>query len=301
MARFMDFIWRKLKELCCTSEHGIIQSLDADLKDTMAEAEQSKARITSLQAENDELKKAARPVPEAIVNKARDIQGSYPAANIVYAGYTIKLKNRNVTPEIRVQDFVHVLPSHRLWCEKRNLLLTTYVENNPDANFGELVNELMMDIYLAWLGSKTYVTDAELYGVDEQWAPALDTWYVRTMDCENSTLELMDLFEAAGLTGILRAFYWNVCGATFSGFGHSTLNAYDFRDDCFRHMETTATVTNLKTFHDLPRWDNAADDSNIKDVWWSFNSETARHTFSTAGAKKSYSKRDRFRNFIIKK
>jgi len=239
-------------------------------------------------------------IPESIKAKAAEIRAKYPAAFICYKGFKIELKSGTITPEIRLQDFVHVLPSHRNFCETRGLTLANYVENNPDIEFGELVNELAWDIYLAWLDSKKYKTDADLYGVEEQWSSLLATWYVREMDCENSTLEYQALIEAAGLVGDLRAFFWNVCGSTYSGFGHSTLNAYDFRDDCFRHVETTLTVTNKKSFHDLPRWDSSADLLNIRDVWFSFNSEMARHTFKTDSAAETFKNRGRFRNVVIK-
>jgi hypothetical protein len=283
----------------CEESSKQLAAARADLDTTKAQLSTCEQRTSTLQSENDKLKSEHVIIPADVTAKALEIQQAYPSANIVYKGYAIKLKATVVAPEIRVQDFVQVLDSHRKWVESQGLTLQIYLSNNPDVAFGEVMNELMMDIYVQWMGLKSYARDIDLYGVEEQWTPTLDSWYLKKMDCENSTLELMSLFEAAGLIGILKSFYWNVCGLTYSGYGHSTLNVYDFRDDKFRHMESTTTVTNKKSFHDLPEWDAPADELNIQHVWWSFNSDIARGTFVTAAAEEAYNNRQRFKNFII--
>ena len=118
------------------------------------------------------------------------------------------------------------------------------------------------------------------------------------MDCENSSNELMCLFESAGLVGDLKHFSWNVCGDCKLG-GHSTIYCYDFKNEGYRHFETTKTQVFNKDFYSLPKHTNKSDSLNITSVWWSFNSAVARHTFKTDAARKSYEKRERFKNFVI--
>jgi len=108
----------------------------------------------------------------------------------------------------------------------------------------------------------------------------------------------MALFEAAGLTGELRSLYWNVCGQTELG-GHSTVYVYDLQNDKWRHMETTATSTPYTSFYGLPFNTTETDQLRITDVWFSFNSDVARHTFKTDVSEKAYKKRDKFKNITI--
>jgi len=290
-----------LKSACCKAESKVIGSLDADLDQVLTEKKALQEQVSTLNIQIKTLKESSSiQIPEEILKRADKERESYPIANIRYAGYTIKLKDSILKPEIVVQDFIHVLPGHREWIRSRKLSLKEFLAANPSMEFGEALNQSAFKIWKEYLKSKVYIFDFDLFGVDEQWASLLETWYIRKMDCENSTLEFMALLEAAGFDGILRSFYWNVCGGTFSGFGHSTCYFYDFRDDCYRHFETTLTSTPLSNFHMLPKNKDPIDESNLKDVWWSFNSDVARHTFATASAKKSYKSRDRFRNIIIK-
>jgi hypothetical protein len=258
------------------------------------------SEVAQLKDDLKDLEESKDLIPSEIINKAEELKNSYPSANIVYKGYTIKLKSSTRVPEIRVQDFIQVINSHKDWIRTTGLSLDKYRELYPDMSFGDLINKLMFDIYKKYAPRKSYVTDNILYGVDEQWAPALDTWYLRQMDCENSTNELMCLFEASGLTSELRSFYWNVCGDTSVG-GHSTLYAYDFKNDTWRHFETTATSVPYADFYSLPDNHDNTDELNITSVWWSFNSDIARHIFKTDADKKAYIKRKRFKNIIIKK
>jgi len=237
-------------------------------------------------------------IPDFIKNKCEEIKNEYPQANITYTGYTIKLNSKTITPAIDITDFIHVLNSHKKWCEKYNYTLKDYLCMYPDLEFGKVINKLMFDIYKKYLPTKSYVYDSTLYGIGEQWSPLIDSWYLKKMDCENSTFELMALFEAAGLTGELRSLYWNVCGQTELG-GHSTLYAYDLQNNKWRHMETTATSTSCSTFYGLPFNTDTKDQLRITDVWFSFNSDIARHTFKTDASKKAYKKRDKFKNITI--
>jgi hypothetical protein len=189
--------------------------------------------------------------------------------------------------------------SHREFCEVNGFTLKKYLEKFKDLSFGEVVNKLMYDISKGYVGRKRYMYDKDLYGVSEQWAPPIDTWYLRKMDCENSTNELMALFEAAGLVGELRSFYWNVVGNSPVG-GHSTLYAWDFKNLVWRHIETTVTKISYMSFDSFPTNDDTNDRSRITDVWFSFNSDVARHTFKTDAAADTYKKRDKFNNITIK-
>lgn len=304
-----------LKELFCRGEGSRITTLESEAQEnsTKMETMTTKAQqyVDALNEQrsqigflNDEIKrlKGELPIqiPDDIKKLSLEIRNKYPAATIVYKGYAIKLKDTVVTPEIRVQDFIHMISSHHRWVKSKGLHLKYYLNNNPDLSFAENFNDVRRDLLAEHVKRKTYIYDSELYGVDEQWAPALDGWYLKKMDCEGSTNEALALFEAAGLGGILRSFNWNVCGYTYSGYGHSTINALDLVDKVHRHLETTVTRVKAATFSDFPEWTDKADQSNIKDVWWSFNSDIARHTFTTAGARKSYEKRKRFQRFIIK-
>jgi len=238
--------------------------------------------------------------PQNILDLAETKRTAYPIRNIVYKGYTIKLKNTIRKPEIKVQDFIQVLRSHHEWLENGGLTLQAYLKKYDGIDYGVVMNHLMFDIYRAYVPRKSYALDSDLYGISEQWSPTIDSWYLKKMDCENSSNELMSLFKAAGLTGPLEHFSWNSCGSTPLG-GHSTVYCWDFSNEVWRHLETTVTSVSESEFTDLPENGDPNDQLGITDVWWSFNSQVARHMFATSAARKSYWKRERFQDFIIKK
>ncbi len=256
--------------------------------------------IEELLDELNEVKMSADVIiPEDIKKKALELKNEYPEANIIYKGYVINLKTGDFKPSVKVQDFIQVLHSHRKWIEERNLTLKKYLEKYPSLSFGEVVNKLMFDIYKAYAPIKSYMYDKDLYGLAEQWAPTIDTWYLKKMDCENSTIELMALFEASGLVGELKNFYWNVCGMCQLG-GHSTLYCWDFKNNCWRHFETTVRKVTASDFYSLPTNKDKNDKLNITNVWFSFNSDVARHKFKTDVDKESFKKKDRFKDIVIK-
>jgi len=299
--------WTWVKNQICAEVSKDLKDREAYIKDqeeSIKTLQQSiidkDNQIAVLVSDNEKLEKEnAGIIPNDIKKLADEMKASYPSAVIYYKGYTIKLKNSTQKPNVKVQDFIQVLESHRQWVSSKGLTLQNYLLTHPQLEFGEVVNKLMFDIYKAYAPTKTYMYDSDLYGVDEQWAPLIDTWYLKKMDCENSTNELMALFEAAGLTGDLKSFYWNVCGRCSLG-GHSTLYCYDFKDKTWRHIETTETRVLYSNFHKLPDNKDTNDKLNITSVWWSFNSDIARHVFKTDADKKAYNKRDRFKNIIIK-
>jgi len=307
-------LWEKIKNWICKDEIEKINELnnsiakkDEELSVLNNELNESETiihddfeTIQKLNAEIDKLEEEKTAViPQDIFDKANEIKNEYPIANIIYRGYTIQLKDSTIKPEIVVQDFIQILPSHKKWVKEKGLTLSIYLNNNKGIHFGEVINKLMFDIYKEYAPRKVYMTDDTLYGISEQWTPTLDSWYLKKMDCENSTLELMSLFEASGLTGELRSFYWNVCGNTQSG-GHSTLYAWDFKNSFWRHIEATSIFVKYSDFYSLPTNKDSADKLNIISVWWSFNSDVARHTFKTDIDSENYNKRQKFKDFIIK-
>ena len=238
-------------------------------------------------------------VPEHISALAQQISGKYPDARITYQGYPIRTEKGIQNFDIDLPDFIHVLPSHVRWCESKGLTLKLFLLSHPDLSFEEAIDGLRLSIWRAYLGRKRYAFDQDLYGFPEYWSPRLDAWYLKELDCEDSTNDVLSLFKAAGLTGPLESFSWNVCGNTFSYYGHSTIHAYSLVQNIWKHMETTITRTEKTAFSQLPEIHDASDPSNIKDVWWSFNSQRSRHSFVTDAAADSFKQRDMFKNIVI--
>ena len=297
----------KRKDILITSLQDVIKILDGKLKVQMntidALEDAHKANILLIEDLKDKLSKLKaeinKDIPQNVIYKCIDLRNAYPKATITYAGYGIKLKNSIVKPNVDIRDFIYVLESHRKWCLLNGLTLAQYKYKNEEMEFGELVNSLQFEIYKKYIARKTYQYDSTLYGIDEHWSPLIDSWYLKKMDCENSSFELMALFEAAGLTGVLKNLTWNVCGMAKLG-GHSTVYCYDLKNNVWRHLETTTTYTNINSFYQLPLNTDETDKANIYNVWFSFNSETARHTFKTVSAEKDFKARNRFNNITIK-
>lgn len=277
-----------LNKECDDTKEGLIQELTINA----AELDKLKQELAEMKKQVDLI------IPPEILGLADSMNSKYPLAKILYTGYPIRLKDKTLNPEIHVQDFITPLWSHFEWIEARNLTLEQYLAKSQGISFGEVLNKLMFDIYQAWAPTKRYEYDSNLYGISEYWSPAIDSWYVKRMDCENSSIELIALFMAAGIKGPLSAFTWVVCGDTPLG-GHATVECYDFKLGKWRHLESTATSVPVSGFDKLPFHDDANDKLNITNVWFSFNSEISRSEFKTDAARESYNKRERFRNFVI--
>ena len=244
------------------------------------------------------LKKKMNPIPMDIEDLAENIRFKYPVANISYKGYNAPLKNGPKLLDINVCDFVQVMNSHKIWCKQNKFRLSYYLKKYSEFSYGEVINKLMFDIYDKYVSRKSYMYDNDLYGKNEHWAPTLETWYLKRMDCENSSNELLCLFEAAGLNDVLKSFSWNVCGKCKLG-GHSTIYAYDFKYKKWRHLETTVYSNKYKNFHEFPFNDDSNDSLNIYSVWFSFNSDIARHTFKTDSDGEKFNNRDKFKEIKI--
>ena len=264
---------------------------------TRAEADQAVKRMLDVEAQNQILRDGI--IPRGIHKLADEHRNRYPTHRVLYGGFQIKLKDRIERPQMAVQDFIHVLHSHREWCKLHGFSLEEYLLRYPKSDFGEVVNILMFDIFKRYVNMRKYLTDLLLFGVDEHWALLAIIWYLKIGDCEDTTNELMALFEAAGLSGPLRSFYWNACGMTHSDVGHSTLYAYDFRDGFYRHLETTLSRVRKTDFHQLPASNSLQDRMNLKYTWMSFNSDVARHRFNTDAAAESFEKRSRYQDIRI--
>ena len=102
-----------------------------DLKSTVATLKSQNDKLINelslSDAEGEELRKQLESlknaekvdgvVPQRVLLKIKEIREKYPLAEVRYAGYPIRLKDKVVKPNILVQDFIHPLPSHKAWLE----------------------------------------------------------------------------------------------------------------------------------------------------------------------------------------
>jgi len=217
-------------------------------------------------------------VPKRIINICYTIRDKYPEEDLYYYR-TIKLKDKTITIDVPLRDWISPISSHYKWCNERGLTLENYVklnkENGNKFTMEQLIDALRFEIYRQYIPTKQYRYDSSLYGENENWEPVIDTWHMKLGDCESSSMQLQCLFLAAGLIGPLEYLNWNTCGQTPLG-GHSTITCFNFETNSWRHLESTSTSTNALKLADLPEIHDSSDQLNITDVWFSFCSQMSR-------------------------
>jgi len=182
----------------------------------------------------------------------------YPVRPLYYSGNVVNLRNyKNMPLTIQVCDYIHVTQSMRDWIVEKELVFDKPVTI-------ENVCVHIWKIYSEFTKHTKYRTDADLYGVNEQWIPNMSQFYITEKnkwigDCENFALLCAGLIEASGVP---RGLYRCTAGMTKLG-GHCSLTAYDPIEKQWVQYETTATKPKVIFW---------GDDIYINTVWFSFDS-----------------------------
>ena len=208
----------------------------------------------------------------------------YPKAKITYLGRPIL--NSNIKPRYDVRSFI----------AEKDYVFQEEIGKIPISYRGktdrEVYDSIVLDIAKYLAPKIKYVTDTKNFGFNEYWAQPQDTWALRQDDCEGSTNLFISFMLNAGIPHFLLR---NCCGSTFSGFGHSTLYYYA-SDNKWHHIEATKNKFFEKSALDFPLR-TEKDQSNIEDVWFSFDAHNSFHKFITATAMKTWEGEKN--NFVI--
>ena len=109
----------------------------------------------------------------------------------------------------------------------------------------------------------TYISDETVWYVKEKWQTPLETWTIRTGDCEDGAILLAAFFSICGIS----SKQWSVVCGDVKGGGHayflftSNLNAITYvLDWCYWY--NSDTIPKRKTFFK---------DLKYYDVWFGFN------------------------------
>ena len=177
----------------------------------------------------------------------------------LYVGTPILTKKYGImNPKIKVTDYITVIQSMKDWCKDKGLMFTK--EPTP-----ENVSRHAWNVYSNFTKLITYVTDKDLYGVDEFWQASSLQFYIKNKgkwvaDCENFANLCLGLIFASGVPrGLCRV----TCGMTKLG-GHASLTCWDWRTKKFEQWETTSRYARKIT---------EKDNININEVWFSFDNK----------------------------
>ena len=108
-------------------------------------------------------------------------------------------------------------------------------------------------------------------------------------NCDDWSHELVSYLIAAGVPE------WRVrvvCGMTYGGFGHSTVYVLADNMETWIHCNSTTPIHMIKAtkLMDLPHTNDLNDRMGIKNVWFSFNTKFAWHSFETSASEDDYEK-----------
>jgi len=182
----------------------------------------------------------------------------YPVQPLYYAGSSVTIRGKVKVLSIQVCDYLHVTQSMRDWIKEHDLVFDKPVSKQN-------VWEHIWKVYSEFTKHTKYVTDINLYYINEQWVSNMQQMYIMedykfAGDCENFSLLCAGLIQASGVP---RGLYRVTAGMTKLG-GHASLTAYSPDSDDWVQLETTSKY---------PYIVGENDQIYISNVWFSFDSE----------------------------
>lgn len=257
-------------------------TLDKDFKiKTLTDVNEGmKTQITQLNEELQNSKEENGAILEELNNLKnpdkliKQLNEEYPEANVVYSGRT--LPNSQTMCSVPVS----ILVTPNDWQIIKDLKDWGLYRTNEDHEtlIPKIYKKILQKFY-------KYDYDINVWGKDEIWEWPFETRtrYSKGADCDSWAIVQASYYIASGVNP---AFIWCVAGNTSLG-GHCTVYVYSKNDSKFHHLNSTygnmfETVSEFPTHKDA---EEERDKIGISSVWFSFNNERSRTTFSTKATK----------------
>lgn len=226
------------------------------------------------------------PLPQTTLDLMARYYTKYPEAHIQSDAHYVGINK--VKYMYDVQDWCMMgrgCPEFTEFINRINANVSKIMKNETNGDYHKAC-----DLAVARIAVNTevdYHYDNEIYGVDDYWAWALDTFMAGKGDCDDYSAMRYVLNATAGVSDRLMRI---ACGNTRgNNEGHST-NFYYSSDLFWHHINSTTSFGSgiLSDATLAPKENDVDDPMGLNYIWYSFNSERSWQGFTTSSQRDAF-------------